>query len=83
MVSALVNEGKFDMVHVQNSTLAGGVAVGSVCNMFISPGGAVAIGIVSGALSVIGYKFITVSPKLSVWEMEVDVTACTGDMLEA
>lgn len=49
------------MVHVQNSTLAGGVAVGAVCNMFISPGIAIAIGMGAGILSVCGYRFLTVS----------------------
>lgn len=61
IVSSMVNEhkGKFDMVHIQNSTLAGGVAVGSVCNMFISPGIAIAIGIGAGVLSVCGYRYLT------------------------
>lgn len=49
------------MVHVQNSTLAGGVAVGSVCNMHIGPGGAIAVGIGAGVLSVLGYNYLTVS----------------------
>ncbi|XP_049875416.1 ammonium transporter Rh type B [Pectinophora gossypiella] len=53
------DEGKFDMVHVQNSTLAGGVAVGAVCNMHIQPGGAILIGIGAGILSVAGYRFLT------------------------
>ncbi|XP_075976802.1 rhesus blood group-associated glycoprotein Rh50 [Anticarsia gemmatalis] len=61
IVSSMVNhqKGKFDMVHVQNSTLAGGVAIGSVCNLFISPGIAIAIGIGAGVLSVFGYRFLT------------------------
>lgn len=63
MVSSILNhqKGKFDMVHVQNSTLSGGVAAGAICNMMVSPGGAVAVGIASGALSVLGYRFVTVS----------------------
>ncbi|GBP74841.1 Ammonium transporter Rh type B [Eumeta japonica] len=53
VLSALVSkhEGRFDMVHVQNSTLAGGVAVGSVCNLYTGPGGALAVGIGAGIIS--------------------------------
>lgn len=32
-VSALVSKEKFNMVHVQNSTLAGGVAIGTAAGM--------------------------------------------------
>ncbi|CRK99182.1 CLUMA_CG012501, isoform A [Clunio marinus] len=63
VVSALVSkDNKLDMVHVQNSTLAGGVAVGSVVNLLIHPVGAVVIGTVAGALSVVGYRYL--SPKM-------------------
>lgn len=48
------------MVHVQNSTLAGGVAVGSVCNMLIGPHGALLIGFISAVISVFGYRYLTV-----------------------
>lgn len=61
MLSVLVShEHKLDMVHVQNSTLAGGVAVGSVCNLLIQPYGAVTIGVLAGVLSVLGYRFLSV-----------------------
>ncbi|XP_013145543.1 PREDICTED: ammonium transporter Rh type B-B [Papilio polytes] len=60
IVSSFVHEeGKLDMVHVQNSTLAGGVAVGAVCNMHISCGGAIFIGIGAGFISVLGYSYLT------------------------
>ncbi|KAL5291951.1 RHCG family protein [Megaselia abdita] len=64
VLSAIVShENKLDMVHVQNSTLAGGVAVGSVCNLLIGPHGAVLIGIVAGTISVLGYRYL--SPMLT------------------
>jgi len=50
-----------DMVHVQNSTLAGGVAVGTVCNLLLGAHGAVLIGIIAGTVSVLGYRYLTVS----------------------
>lgn len=48
------------MVHIQNSTLAGGVAVGSVCNMYIGAGGALVVGIGASVISVFGYRYLTV-----------------------
>ncbi|CAG9804528.1 unnamed protein product [Chironomus riparius] len=63
ILSALVSkDNKLDMVHIQNSTLAGGVAVGSVVNLLIHPSGALIIGTFAGALSVIGYRYL--SPKM-------------------
>ncbi|CAF1227877.1 unnamed protein product [Rotaria magnacalcarata] len=49
---------KFDMVHIQNATLAGGVAVGTVADKIIRPFGAMIIGSVAGGLSTIGFHFI-------------------------
>ncbi|CAH1797861.1 unnamed protein product, partial [Owenia fusiformis] len=57
--AVLSEESKFDMVHIQNSTLAGGVAVGTCADMMIEPFGALVIGAVAGTLSVVGYKYIT------------------------
>lgn len=53
---------KFDMVDIQNASLAGGVAVGSSSDLVIEPWGAVLIGLVAGVLSVVGY--VKVSPFL-------------------
>jgi ammonium transporter Rh len=47
--------------HIQNATLAGGVAVGSVADMVIQPWGAMLIGFSGGLISVVGYKLISVS----------------------
>ncbi|XP_024886275.1 ammonium transporter Rh type B-B isoform X2 [Temnothorax curvispinosus] len=58
-VSALVSKDKFNMVHVQNSTLAGGVAIGTAAGMMCQPVGALAIGAISGMISVLGYKYLT------------------------
>lgn len=60
-MSAIVShQHKLDMVHIQNSTLAGGVAVGSICNLLIGPHGAVLIGFISAIISVLGYRYLTV-----------------------
>jgi ammonium transporter Rh len=46
---------KFELVHLQNATLAGGVAMGATCELAINPASAITIGIVAGAISVGGY----------------------------
>lgn len=48
-------------VHIQNATLAGGVAVGTCADMNIGPFGAMLIGLVAGIISTFGFKFLTVS----------------------
>lgn len=50
--------GKFDMVSIQNATLAGGVAVGSASDLVIGPWGALTTGMAAGLLSVVGYTYI-------------------------
>jgi ammonium transporter Rh len=61
--SVLVGKGRLNMVHVQNATLAGGVAVGAVADMPIQPFGALLIGSVAGIISTLGYEYLT--PKLN------------------
>lgn len=46
-------------MHVQNATLAGGVAVGAVADMFIQPFGAMIIGSFAGVISTLGFQFLT------------------------
>ncbi|VDH94392.1 ammonium transporter Rh [Mytilus galloprovincialis] len=59
-VSSIVDKnGKLEMVHIQNATLAGGVAVGSTAGMPLHPWGALVIGCLAGLLSTIGFRLIT------------------------
>jgi len=52
-------KGEFDMVHIQNATLAGGVAVGSSCDLVIGPFAAIIIGTLAGFISVSGYHLLS------------------------
>jgi len=55
--------GKLDMVHIQNASLAGGVAVGSSSDLVVGPYAAILIGLAGGFVSVTGYVHLT--PKLN------------------
>ncbi|VVU95554.1 Ammonium Transporter Family [seawater metagenome] len=60
LMSQLVNkDNKFNMEHILNATLAGGVAVGSSADLVIAPYGALITGFVAGVISVIGYEKLT------------------------
>eukprot|EP01127_Copromyxa_protea_P020306 TRINITY_DN6778_c0_g1_i1.p1 TRINITY_DN6778_c0_g1~~TRINITY_DN6778_c0_g1_i1.p1 ORF type:complete len:451 (-),score=26.14 TRINITY_DN6778_c0_g1_i1:284-1615(-) len=51
--------GKFGMPEVQNSTLAGGVAMGTCSTMMIEPWAALLIGTCAGSLSTLGFIYLT------------------------
>ncbi|XP_051008532.1 ammonium transporter Rh type A [Acomys russatus] len=59
-LSSLVERrGRLDMVHIQNATLAGGVAVGTCVDMEINLYAAMTIGSIAGLISVLGYKCLS------------------------
>ncbi|KAI1717835.1 ammonium transporter family domain-containing protein [Ditylenchus destructor] len=53
-------QGRFNILHIQSSTLAGGVAIGSVANIVLYPHHAIIIGTLAALLSVAGHVFISV-----------------------
>ncbi|KAF6735576.1 Ammonium transporter Rh type C 1 [Oryzias melastigma] len=57
--SVFQKHGKLDMVHIQNSTLAGGVAVGTAAEFMLMPYGSLIVGFCCGILSTLGYVYIT------------------------
>jgi len=58
----LEGSGKFDPVHMQNATLAGGVVMGVCGDMEMGLHGAMAAGFLSGTLSCVGFTWV--QPKL-------------------
>ncbi|XP_069115396.1 ammonium transporter Rh type A-like isoform X2 [Argopecten irradians] len=55
--SMLSRRGTFDIIHLQNASLAGGVAVGTCADMPIKPWGAMVIGSLAAIISTFGYKY--------------------------
>lgn len=48
-------------VHIQNATLAGGVAMGTAAEFMITPYGSLIVGFCCGIISTFGFVFVTVS----------------------
>jgi ammonium transporter Rh len=59
IASTIVGKGKLNMVHIQNATLAGGVAVGAVADLNIQPFAAAIIGSLAGIVSTLGFQYST------------------------
>jgi hypothetical protein len=57
-ISALVGQGKEEIIHIQNATLAGGVAVGAMADKNIGLFGAMIVGSIAGTISTLGYKYL-------------------------
>jgi len=56
----------FFQIHIQNSTLAGGVAIGTLADMIIQPWAAILVGGVAGTVSVLGYRYLTVRMRIGL-----------------
>ncbi|RMB95788.1 hypothetical protein DUI87_27902 [Hirundo rustica rustica] len=57
--SLLHRDGKLSPGHLQNGSLAGGVAIGVVADMAVPPAAALALGSLSAAVCVLGFRFLT------------------------
>lgn len=58
--SALLNKGKFTMEDVLNATLAGGVIVGSSCDMLTGAWLALSVGFIGGMVSSFGFNKLNI-----------------------
>lgn len=47
-------------MHIQNATLAGGVAVGTAAEMMLMPYGSLIVGFICGIVSTLGFVYLTV-----------------------
>ncbi|MDP4132741.1 MAG: ammonium transporter [Bacillota bacterium] len=67
LIGLILHKGKTAIADIANASLAGGVAIGSTCNV-VSPLGAFGIGIAAGTLCVVGYAIIQplISAKLKI-----------------
>ncbi|NXP46411.1 RHBGB protein, partial [Heliornis fulica] len=57
--SLLDKDGKLSPSHLQNGSLAGGVAIGAVADMAVPPVAALALGSLSAMTCVLGFRFLT------------------------
>eukprot|EP00187_Rhodella_violacea_P006570 CAMPEP_0174890206 /NCGR_PEP_ID=MMETSP0167-20121228/5375_1 /TAXON_ID=38298 /ORGANISM="Rhodella maculata, Strain CCMP736" /LENGTH=495 /DNA_ID=CAMNT_0016127915 /DNA_START=370 /DNA_END=1857 /DNA_ORIENTATION=- len=59
ITSRIFSQRKFEVVHIQNSILAGGVAMGTAGDLPITLAGAACTGFVTGVISTLGYIYMT------------------------
>ncbi|NXX55532.1 RHBGA protein, partial [Scopus umbretta] len=57
--SLLERDGKLSPSHLQNGSLAGGVAIGTVADMAVPPAAALALGSLSAVVCILGFRFLT------------------------
>uniref|UniRef100_A0A914L9Y9 Ammonium transporter AmtB-like domain-containing protein n=1 Tax=Meloidogyne incognita TaxID=6306 RepID=A0A914L9Y9_MELIC len=63
MLSSLADHlGRFNMAHIQSSSLAGGIAIGAFANVILYPHHAIVVGAAAALISVVGHVFVT--PKI-------------------
>lgn len=54
----LSSSDKFRVSDVQRATLAGGIAIGAVADMYIEPYAAILVGSIAGVLAVVGFAYV-------------------------
>lgn len=69
-VTTLAFRRKISPADIANATLAGGVAIGSICARADFFGGSFAVGAAAGALSTLGFALI--QPRLQAWLKKID-----------
>ncbi|CAD6186788.1 unnamed protein product [Caenorhabditis auriculariae] len=63
LFSSMVDKlARFNMIHIQSSTLSGGVAIGCAANVILLPFHAVSVGVIASIFSVFGHAWL--SPKM-------------------
>lgn len=58
MYVSLIKNGKLNIEVLLNATLAGGVAIGSGCDLCQNPAAAMLVGGLAGALSAVGFMIL-------------------------
>ena len=76
-LSAAMNKHKkFVMEHIQNATLAGGVAIGAVADLMVGPWVALTIGSIAGIISVLGYDILSVRIQIILFKIVQNFHNC-------